>query len=54
MMKFTMNAKDLKVMMEKGMAAINKKANGNPHLKHSRKYLKVYGNIAVIVSEVKI
>lgn len=26
MMKFTMNAKDLKVMMEKGMAAINKKA----------------------------
>lgn len=26
MMKFTMNAKDLKTMMEKGMAAINKKA----------------------------
>lgn len=26
MMKFTMNAKDLKVMMEKGMTAINKKA----------------------------
>lgn len=26
MMKFTMNAKDLKVMMEKGMVAINKKA----------------------------
>ena len=26
MMKFTMNAKDLKVMMEKGTAAINKKA----------------------------
>lgn len=26
MMKFTMNAKDLKIMMEKGMAAINKKA----------------------------
>lgn len=26
MMKFTMNAKDLKVMMEKGMAVINKKA----------------------------
>lgn len=26
MMKFTMNAKDLKVMMEKGIAAINKKA----------------------------
>ena len=26
MMKFTMNAKDLKVIMEKGMAAINKKA----------------------------
>lgn len=26
MMKFTMNAKDLKAMMEKGMAAINKKA----------------------------
>lgn len=25
MMKFTMNAKDLKTMMEKGMAAINKK-----------------------------
>lgn len=26
MMKFTMNAKDLKTMMDKGMAAINKKA----------------------------
>lgn len=26
MMKFTMNAKDLKIMMEKGMTAINKKA----------------------------
>ena len=28
MMKFTMNAKDLKTMMDKGMAAINKKNGG--------------------------
>ena len=31
MMKFTMNAKELKTMMEKGMAAIDKKASLSSH-----------------------
>ena len=41
MMKFTMNAKELKTMMEKGMAAIDKKASFQPL---TRLYFEVDGN----------
>ena len=40
-MKFTMNAKELKTMMEKGMAAIDKKASFQPL---TRLYFEVDGN----------